>query len=243
MPVTEGQGNPVYTKEETILALDLLFRCDSRVPNTKDPRVVEVSHWLRTMPIHPVAIRNARFRNAHGVVMKMQNLLACGVEGGLRSSKMDRRVWEEHSSEPAIVRRIAQSIIDGATFLTSTKGTIEGGDNSEVFLEGAVLTKLHKRRERSRGYRSKVLKRERSAKGVVVCQCCGTAGPHSLDAKLRESMFDVHHLLPLSQTKMTKTRLRDLALLCGNCHKLIHAVSRRVDEAVGIPDLQRRMGI
>jgi 5-methylcytosine-specific restriction protein A len=33
MPITKGQGNPNWTREETILAMDLLVRSDGAIPS------------------------------------------------------------------------------------------------------------------------------------------------------------------------------------------------------------------
>jgi 5-methylcytosine-specific restriction protein A len=33
---------------------------------------------------------------------------------------------------------------------------------------------------------------------------------------------EVHHLRPLSTTGATSTRLSDLAVLCSNCHRMVH---------------------
>ena len=35
--------------------------------------------------------------------------------------------------------------------------------------------------------------------------------------------MECHHLLPLSQSGVTTTRLSDLALVCSNCHRVLHA--------------------
>ena len=46
MPVTKGQGNPTWTFEETLLALDLIQRATPRVPGKTSPEVAEVSKTL-----------------------------------------------------------------------------------------------------------------------------------------------------------------------------------------------------
>ncbi|MFC5863815.1 HNH endonuclease [Acidicapsa dinghuensis] len=35
-------------------------------------------------------------------------------------------------------------------------------------------------------------------------------------------MFEVHHVIPISEIGMTRTKLKDLALLCANCHRYVH---------------------
>jgi 5-methylcytosine-specific restriction enzyme A len=41
--------------------------------------------------------------------------------------------------------------------------------------------------------------------------------PHLADAQ-----FEAHHLVPLASAVERKTQLRDMALVCANCHRIIH---------------------
>lgn len=63
MAVTSGQGNPKWTREETILALELYFETAPSVPGPKDPRVWGLSELLRSLPYHEGKSRNETFRN------------------------------------------------------------------------------------------------------------------------------------------------------------------------------------
>lgn len=66
--------------------------------------------------------------------------------------------------------------------------------------------------------RKEVLK----TKGKLDCEVCSFNfldgyGSISLD------FCEVHHLIPLSQlTEKHKTRLVDLAIMCSNCHRMLH---------------------
>ncbi|RQQ41635.1 hypothetical protein DF145_34655, partial [Burkholderia stagnalis] len=54
--------------------------------------------------------------------------------------------------------------------------------------------------------------------------------PLSTNTVLEEAHFEAHHIIPLSSTGIRITRLSDLALLCANCHRLLHraiAVEKR----------------
>lgn len=42
MAVTHGHGNPAWTKEETLLALNLLFQLQGKNPSAADERVQEL---------------------------------------------------------------------------------------------------------------------------------------------------------------------------------------------------------
>lgn len=84
MAVTSGHGNPKWTREEVILALELYFECGERIPSAEDPRVRSLSELLRAFPHHSEAARKESFRNPDGVAFKLQNLrqVATGIERG-----------------------------------------------------------------------------------------------------------------------------------------------------------------
>src|SRR5262245_1062151 len=93
MAVTHGHGHPNWTRDETILALDLYFDCKGRIPSGSDDRVQALSELLRAFPYHSRAARKESFRNADGVAFKLQNLRQVNTGKGLGNfSKMDRAV-------------------------------------------------------------------------------------------------------------------------------------------------------
>ncbi len=50
MAVTQGHGNPNWTREEVILALALYQECGDKIPSSSDGRVSELSALLRSLP-------------------------------------------------------------------------------------------------------------------------------------------------------------------------------------------------
>jgi len=62
MPITKGSGNPDWTRDECLLALDLLYRHGGPVgKNNRD--VLELSKALRAAEIYPSSGRKENFRN------------------------------------------------------------------------------------------------------------------------------------------------------------------------------------
>jgi 5-methylcytosine-specific restriction enzyme A len=111
MAVTSGHGNGFWTREETILALDLYFSCDQRVPSKGDPRIAALSQYLKSLDIHPPHKRKSTFRNPDGVRFKMQNLRAVKTGKGLGNvSQVDRSVWGELGGNPQLVKSLAEQI-------------------------------------------------------------------------------------------------------------------------------------
>lgn len=68
-------------RDELILALDLYFRHSDARGRGDHPEVVALSDLLNQLPIHPVADREADFRNPNGVAMKLGNFQALDREG------------------------------------------------------------------------------------------------------------------------------------------------------------------
>jgi 5-methylcytosine-specific restriction protein A len=47
--------------------------------------------------------------------------------------------------------------------------------------------------------------------------------------------IECHHRIPLSESGPTQTRLKDLALVCSNCHRMIH---RRTNDWLSLEELK-----
>jgi 5-methylcytosine-specific restriction protein A len=76
-------------------------------------------------------------------------------------------------------------------------------------------------RERDGKVRAEKLKSVVAAGGDIACEVCGfnfssAYGPRG------EGYIEVHHRVPLHVSGPTETTLSDLALLCSNCHRMIH---------------------
>lgn len=216
MAVTQGHGNPNWTREETLLALDLYLQNDGIVPSTKSDAVKELSTLLRAFPYHDEAAKQPTFRNPDGVGFKLMNIRQVATGKGLGNvSNMDRQVWAEFGQRPDEVRRIADAIKVGI----SVVGSEQLPDVEQELPEGRLLTALHARRERNPKVRMMLLNDRRAA--GFRCDICNLARP-DLEMSLQEAMFEAHHLVPLAEAGERKTKLADMALLCACCHRLIH---------------------
>lgn len=234
MARTHGHGNPPWTRDETILALDLYLLCEGKVPSPDDKRVIQLSQMLQSLPFHGTGVRKESFRNPAGVGFKLQNLRNVATGEGLGNvSETDRRVWAELGSEPEKVKRIAETIRRIIELPAVQDNSVQDGE--EEFLEGRIITRIHKARERNPVVRLRLLAARRKL-GQLECEIC-SANPQQLRATLADAMFEAHHVVPLSKNTLGKSLLNDLALLCANCHRLLHraiAIERRwigIDEA------------
>lgn len=217
MARTQGHGNPNWTRDETILALDLYFDLNGKIPSGSDERIKALSEMLRRFPYHAEASRKESFRNPDGVAFKLQNLKQVATDKGLGNvSQTDRAIWKEFGSSPTKTKSLANLIRAGVAASESAKPVIEDVE----FAEGRVFTELHSRRERDPKLRERLLSSRRDAKQLF-CEMCNAPTPSS-NPELMEAHFEAHHIVPLASTGARITRLSDMALLCANCHRLLH---------------------
>lgn len=212
--------NPDWTTDELIIALDV-YRRHGLLDDT-DPEVIELSSVLQALPIHPADARSATFRNPNGVALKLANLASCdpGYTGKpTRGSRLDEQVWQtwtgrwdELAEVAALLRRSASShdLIE-----------VPEPDEDEVEAqEGRLLYRQHRRRERDRRIREQKI-RAASRRGPLRCEVCdfdfaATYGERGA------GYIECHHVRPLHEVGESRTRLTDLALVCSNCHRMIH---------------------
>lgn len=216
MAVTKGDGNPKWTRDEIIIALDLYFDSLDKLPSASDDRVIELSQLLRSLPYHDQAARKASFRNPDGVSFKLQNLRQVATGKGLGNvSEMDRAVWNEFKDYPKGAKRLANLIKAGIDVAANEE---VASDTELEFVEGRTVTEAHKRRERNPNLRKKLIINRRN-KGALKCEICDCAEP---PAPFGESLFEAHHTIPLATGSERRTKLIDMALLCANCHRMLH---------------------
>lgn len=81
--------------------------------------------------------------------------------------------------------------------------------------EGRLLLRSHLARERNQS----LVAAKRNTASSLDCEICGFSALETYG----EAYCEVHHLIPLAQMDgRTPTRLEDLAILCANCHRIIH---------------------
>ena len=100
-------------------------------------------------------------------------------------------------------------------------GSMEDVDLFEV-REGAGRLRAHLERERNRSIverkKSETIKRT----GRLQCEVCGFDFERVYGQR-GQGFCEVHHIRPLTGAQgAVTTRLEDLAILCSNCHRMIH---------------------
>lgn len=217
--------NPNWTKDELILALELYFRDETAIGNKNHPEVIRLSQILNSLPIHSDGVQEANFRNPTGVAMKLSNYLRFDPsykgKGLDRGNKMEEVVWNMYSSDIDALTKVKNAIIGNINFLKESRSSqIE--DSLEEASEGKVLTRVHKTRERNKAIVKKKKESVLRKTGALKCETC-SFDFKEIYGELGEGFAECHHKKPVSQLKNNeKTKLDDLAILCANCHRMIH---------------------
>lgn len=239
MAKTAGRGNPPWTRDETILALELFFQAGMVALSDTDERVIALSDVLRSLPGNESRAQSPSFRNPAGVAFKLSNIQSVSTgKGFANSSATDLAVWKHFESRPAKVKEVAQLI---RTLAAEAPLDFSLDDADVEFPEGIVITTIHRRRERNRKLRKALLQNRREL-GVLACDSCGITNTNT-SKSLEDAIFEAHHLRPLSEVGKTKTRLPDVALLCANCHRSIHRLIASTGRWPSVLDLRTAIGI
>ena len=222
--------NPKWHRDEIILALALYFDDNLGSIDAKNPQIIDLSKLLNKLPIFLLKPNEEKFRNPNGVTLKLSNFKAIDknyLGKGMQSySKLEKEVFEEFVINKEKLKAIASEIrktIENP-ILAANISKIEEDENSEIdaVKEGQVLYKLHKVRERDKKIVTAKKQQVLKEKGVLRCEACGFDFKKTY-GDLGEGFIECHHLTPLSNFISAKeTTLEDLALLCSNCHRMIH---------------------
>ena len=112
-------------------------------------------------------------------------------------------------------------------------------DREPTAIEGNSVLAQHMRYERSSAFIQKIKKQALAENKMLNCQICGFSFFEKY-GEIGEGFIEAHHKKPLSERDgKTKTKREDIALVCSNCHRMLH----RGDPALGIEELKQEMNI
>jgi len=219
-----ARSNPDWDWDETVLACDLVAHNDWQPLAVTDQRVVELSRVLRRMSLHPPEARLESFRNVDGVSRKTHNLASSSPTWtGWRSnsSQRDREVMAQFQKAPDAMHRIAKGLRQNALNDTPEDYSSLASFDEESVLEGRYLLRFHLVRERNQGLRQRKIRNVLAHSGSLACEVCDLDFAQFYGDR-GQGYIECHHVDPLHITGQRSTRISDLALLCSNCHRMIH---------------------
>jgi 5-methylcytosine-specific restriction protein A len=213
-----------WTYEELVLACDLLMQNNWRSLTSEDPRTIELSGLLRSMSIYPVTDRPSNFRSVHSVRQKTRNIETVRpghVGAQSHGNKHDREVLEKFIAQPDVMHNEAQSLRVSLAHGEPPDLPADVGAEYESVVEGRYMLRLHVYRERSRKARRDKIAHVRESTGALACEVC-TLDFGQTYGERGDGYIECHHILPMHETGERETKPSDLALLCANCHRMIH---------------------
>lgn len=222
--------NPKWHRDEIILALDLYFDKDLGSIDAGNPKIIALSKLLNRLPIFEIKPDEQTFRNPNGVTLKLSNFKALDPDypgkGMEAYSKLDKEVFEQYSKNKVLLHKIANGIreITEDSSLHTVVAKVEDDETSETdsVKEGQILYRMHKVRERDRRIIESKKKKVQKEKGELRCEACNFNFEETYGV-FGNGYIECHHLIPLSNFQTNKeTKIEDLALLCSNCHRMIH---------------------
>ncbi len=210
-----------WLKDELILCLDLYRREGYSASSSS---MAELSKTLRSIPIEQELTASPSFRSKASVGRKLSNFaeLDPAINTGLpNGGAADKVVWDEFSDSPDLLRITAESIRSN---IGEMKKSIleEAGYEVAEAPEGRVLTRTHQYRERN----PKIIEAKKAKvfdeTGALLCEACKFDFDRVYGSR-GTGFIECHHTLPVSKLDPGhRTKLDDLALVCSNCHRMIH---------------------
>jgi 5-methylcytosine-specific restriction protein A len=221
----KASRNPNWTRDELILALDVYF--DHPTADQTHPAIQELSLLLNRL--WGADLGHANRRNATGVSMKLGNFqrldpayLARGRKGLAHGGRGDQEVWDEFADDRTRLKATATAI--RAALEEAPAIVVQPDTSIDVeAAEGAVLSRMHHYRERDASLARKRKEQAKDVYGRLTCEACDFDFA-AVYGERGEGFIEVHHTKPLETLKPgAKTKLSELAILCANCHRMVHA--------------------
>lgn len=232
-------SNPTWTYDEIILSLDffLRHRKDGDIKPRNDDFLRHVADINRlAIKVHENRPQDEKFRNPNGVNMSLMQFAHLDptwtINGFSNASILRRNLWTEFSDKPDEVAAMAQAILAHLDEAEKTGKPLVGDiserdiDMLQPSVEGRVLQVSHLRRERNPKLVTQLKDLRFDANGFLDCEVCAFDYERSYGERGHKFM-EAHHKKPLSSLKPEgeKIRAEDYALICANCHRMIHRFS------------------
>lgn len=216
--------NPLWTREQVILALELYVKHEGRDPGVNHPDVIEMSVLLRQIATEAGL---TTYRNPSGVIMKMMNFRSLdpvftskGGRGLSGASRLDEAIWAEFAGKRQELALAAEEI--RAYVVHTMTGDAWDEVQSYSAKEGRVSYRYHRTLERDAKVVALRKQSALKAHGKLQCEGCGfdfaaSYGPRGY------GFIEAHHINPVhAMQEGDETVPDDLALLCSNCHRMVH---------------------
>lgn len=220
------ERNPSWTRDELIVTLEFYLRHTPTIPSKTSKEILELSTLLNRLREKVGAKGDEKFRNANGAYMKLMNFRrfdpdyeGAGLE---RGGKEDEVVWNLYANTPAELVKIAGAVRAFTLSDAPMEARQEIDEPEAEGEEGRILSRVHHFRERDPKLVLRKKEQVHREHGQLACEVCGFDFSKFYGER-GKGFIECHHTKPLSELRPNdKTRVSDLALVCSNCHRMIH---------------------
>lgn len=110
----------------------------------------------------------------------------------------------------------------GTGVSSTSSSNLEDRDEESKFAEGSRVYRMHRGLERDPAISRKAKRERLRTMGKLDCDVCNINFEFVYGDRGRE-FIEAHHLTPVSKLDgKTKTKVSDFALVCSNCHRMLH---------------------
>lgn len=220
-----GSINPDWNWEEVILGLEFYLANTEGRRWRKRIRESNIRWELEQLRKLCGGATSPTCRNENGVYRKIMNFACLDPDSGKNGlehwNKLDEVAWDTFHGNPEALKKecqsIKQKIKGGARSFNKPPKIPAIVSNEDSAMEGARIEQRTYRRKRDQRLRNAALK---NAHGI--CAVCDVDYSKILDGEGVE-VLEVHHIGQLSNLDAPELHtLSDLAVVCANCHALIH---------------------
>jgi 5-methylcytosine-specific restriction protein A len=226
--------SPSWTWDELLLACALVVKNGWRELRVGDPAVTELSDLLRSLPLPErtgLAATLPEYRSVGSVSRKTTDLASNhpGYSGKpTKGGSLDKLIIEAFLTRETAMLQAAQAIeagIGSGQLSLIPEQPDEADDDGTTAAEGRLLARWALSRERNPGLRKRKIAQVHRLGLPLHCEVCAFDFSSAYGA-LGNGYIEVHHTLPLHISGPRETKLKDLALLCANCHRMCHRSHR-----------------
>lgn len=229
-----------------MLAGALVVKNGWRELRTGDPEVQELSHLLRSLPLHaPEARSLPGFRSPDSVSRKTTDFMTNHPPYAGKATRCGKptllmiQAFTERETEMCLAAQALKDAIGSGELYRIRPQPDEVDETGTSAIEGRLLVRRALARERDPKLRARKIGHVREQGLPLQCEVCAFDFARAY-GDLGDGYIEVHHITPLHVSGVRETKLDDLACLCANCHRMCHRV--RPGESWRTPDaLRERM--
>lgn len=218
--------NPTWSRDELIVTLDFYLRHTPSIPSKTSKEILELSKFLNQLRTETGVVGDDDFRNTNGVYLKLMNFRRFDPDykgkGMERGGKDEEVVWNLYAGQPDELHKLAYTIRSFVTSKDEPLAIQSAAMEEEEGDEGRILTRIHRYRERDGGLVQRKKEQFQKTNGHLTCEVCGFNFSR-LYGRRGDGFIECHHTKPVSELKPNeKTKVSELALVCSNCHRMVH---------------------